>query len=104
MGFNDLVLDPVMRSFVRRSDVDPFCICYSVKFFHVGLRVSLFVLTHLVLLILKMALHDISEDVLFFRGFQVIYCCLVFVILQSFLNVNSFEYSSMQNCHIWGRT
>ena len=35
----DLVLVSVVSPSCRRSDVNPFFTCYSVKFFHVGLRV-----------------------------------------------------------------
>ena len=46
-GSYDLVLASVTSPFGRRSDVRPFFICYSVKFFHVGLRVSLLVHAYL---------------------------------------------------------
>ena len=44
---------------------------YSVNVFHVGLRVSLFVHAHLILLDLEVALHDRSAIVLL-RGIQAI--------------------------------
>ena len=64
-GLYDLVLVSVVSQFCRRSDASPLFICHSVKFFHVGLRVSLFVHTHLVLL------GDCSL-ILFLRGTQVV--------------------------------
>ena len=60
IGSYDLVLTSVVSPFCRRSDVHLLVICYSVKFFHVGFRVSLFVHAHLVLLVLEVALHDRS--------------------------------------------
>ena len=46
-----------------RCAIVPFQRC-SVKFFHIGLRVSLFVHAHLILLIIEVALHDRSTMVL----------------------------------------
>ena len=69
-GVYDLVLVSV-SPFCRRSGVIPLVICYSVKFFHVRLRVSLFVHAHLILLVLEVALHDRSATMLL-AGIQAI--------------------------------
>ena len=78
VGLYDLVLVCAVSPFVIRSDVNPFCICYSVKFFHVGLCVSVFVHAHLELLVLEVALHDRSI-ILFLCGTQVISCFLEYL-------------------------
>ena len=49
---HDLVLVSAVSPFCWRSDVNPLFICFSVKFFPVGLRVSLFLHAHLALLVL----------------------------------------------------
>ena len=64
---------PVLKKKGRKSSV----ICFSVEFFHVGLRVSLVVHAHWILLILEVALHDCSAIVLL-REFYVISCSFVF--------------------------
>ena len=51
---------------------------YSVKVFHIGLRVSLFVHALLVLLVSEIPLHDRSASVLL-RGIQVISRSCVFL-------------------------
>ena len=96
-----LVLVSVASRCCARSDVIPRVICHSVKFFHVGFRVSLFARAHLELLFLKVALHD--RSVRSFRNFvslrnpSNLLRSWVFVTLQSFHNVRSFEYSSMHD-------
>ena len=60
----DLVLVSAVSPFCRSIDVNGMFICSSVKFFNVGLRVSLFVHAHLVQLVLEVALHDRSVIVL----------------------------------------
>ena len=42
IGLYDFEKASVINPFVRRSDVSPFLLCHSVKFFHVGLWLSLF--------------------------------------------------------------
>ena len=101
VGLYDLVLVSVVSPFVRRCDEKPFCICYAVEFFLVGLRESLFVHVHWVLLVLEVALHD-SSVIVFLCETQFI--SLNFVILQSFHYVNLFEYSSMLTCELQGHT
>ena len=102
-GLYDLVSVSVVTPFFRRSDVNRIFICYAVKFFHVGLRVAMFMHAHLVLLVLEEALLD--RSVIFLCGTQVISCLFeVFVILQSFHNVDHCGYSLIQLCEFQGRT
>ena len=103
-GLYDLVSVFVVSPFCGSSHVLPTIMCYSVKIFHVGLHVSLFVHEHLVLFVLEAALHDRSVIVLL-CGIQVISRSLeFFVILQSSPGVDSFGYSSMLTCGFQGRT
>ena len=75
VGWYDLALVSVVRPFCRGNDINPFFISYSDKFIHHGLRVSLFVPVHLVLLVLEAALHG-SSVIMLLLGIQVISCSL----------------------------
>ena len=77
-GLYDLVSVFVVSPFCGSSHVLPTIMCYSVKFFHVGLRLSLFVHEHLVLFVLEVAPHDLSVIVLH-CGTQVISRSLEFL-------------------------
>ena len=78
IGLHDRVLVSAVSPFFKGSDVNPLFNCYTVKFLHVGLRVSVFVHALLVLLVLEVALHDRSANV-FVRGILVVSCVLEFL-------------------------
>ena len=80
-GLYDLVLISVASPPCKSSHVIPLFTCHAVKFFHVELRVSLFVHAHLILLDLE--IHDRSAiqviDCVFLCGIQVISCSFEFL-------------------------
>ena len=73
LGYTTVDWSLQQRLFFRSSYVMRPCHRLSAKFFHIGLRVSLFVHAHLILLIITVALHDGSASVLL-RGIQEIFC------------------------------
>ena len=95
----------VCRSFCRelfrsKARRDSLVICGSVKFIHVGLRVSLFVHAHLILLVLEVALHDRSAIVLL-REIQLISCFFEFLWFCR-VSITSTSLSSVLNLWIPG--
>ena len=68
----DLVLVSAVTPFSMSSYVILPFQRFSVKFFHIGLRVSLFVHAFLELLVLEVAAHD-RAAIVFLRGIQVIF-------------------------------
>ena len=78
IGLYDRVLTSAVTHFFKSSYVLlPFQL-YSVKFFQIGLRVSLFMHALLILLIIEVALHDRSAIVLV-SGILAISCSLEFL-------------------------
>ena len=74
----------------------------SVKFFHIGVRISLFVHTYLVLFVLEVPLHDRSAIVLL-RGIQVISCSFGFLrFCRLSAASTSLRFSSKLNCEYQG--
>ena len=82
-GLDDRVLDSVATPLFKSGYVFLIFQRHSVKFFHIGLRVSLFVHAHLMLLITEFALQDGSAIALL-RGIQVIFCSFEFLRLCRF--------------------
>ena len=78
IGLSEHVLVSVVKPFFLSSYVILPFRRFSVKLFHIGLRVSLFVHALLTMLVSEMALHDRSAIVLV-RGIQVIFCPLSFL-------------------------